>query len=291
MNKKTVALFLTICFFRNAQSQQIYIKVYTQYHLAISSEPSPQYFDPGDLTNGYYVENVSSDIKDFSIASGFKYGGAVGYQFNDVLGIETGIDYFGTKRNIKADFAFFAFAATTKWDYQSIQASPSLTAKKTMNKSSLIIKAGPIIGMAWLKNTVQAGDYLSRTYLLEKHLTLGYTMGIEYDSKLSSTLSLLIECGLEHSSYTPSKAKLKAINVPGSTSVDDQSEYLKKIEYVKQVRNLDVFPTYNNYNIYFANSYNSNPAKPEIRIKQSINFNTAYLGIGFKYNIGGNEKK
>ena len=287
MNKKTVALFLTICFFCKAQSQQIYIKAYTQYHLSLSNEPAPQYFDPGYLSYGYYGYPVSSDIEDFSIASGFKYGGAVGYRLNDVLGIETGIDYFGTKRNIKADFVAFAFAATTKWDYQSIQASPSLTAKKTLNKSSLIIKAGPIIGMAWLKNTVQAGDYLSRTYLLEKHLTLGYTMGIEYDCKLNSTLSLLIECGLEHSSYTPSKAKLKAITVPVGTTAQDP--YLNKIDYVKQVRNLDISSGYSNY--YFPNSYFSNQTMSEIRIKQTMSFNTAYIGIGFKYNIGSNEKK
>lgn len=288
MNKKTVALFLTICFFCKAQSQQIYIKAYTQYHLSISSEAAPQYFFPG-YALGYFAYNVTSDIKDFSIASGFKYGGAVGYQLNNVLGIETGIDYFSTKRNIKADVVPFAFAATTKWDYQCIQASPLLTARKAVSKSSLIIKAGPIIGMAWLKNTVQAGDYLSRTYQLEKHLTLGYTMGIEYDCKLSSILSLLLECGLEHSSYTPSKAKLEAITVPGNTSVAAQSEYLRKIEYVKQVRNLDVSYSYSTN--YFSGNYISDQTRPEIRIKQSMNFNTAYFGIGIKYNIGGNAKK
>jgi hypothetical protein len=287
LNKNTIALFLTICFFCNAQSQRLYLKTYARYHLSISAEPAPQYFYPGYLANGYGIGyNVSSDIESFSIATGFKYGGAAGYQFNNVLGIETSIDYFGTNRNIKADFAPFAYAATTRWNYHSIDATPSLIAKKAMNKSSLSIKVGPIIGMAWLKNTVDAGDYLSTTYLLEKHLIFGYSMGIEYDCKISSSISLFVESGLEHSSYTPSKARLEAIKLPGSTSVQEQSEYRKKIEYVKQVRNLDAFPNYN-----YSNSYVSDQTRPEIRIKQSMVFNTAYLGIGVKYNLGGNEKK
>lgn len=269
----------------------MYVKAYARYHQSISSQRAPQYFYPGYLANGYGIgQNVSSDIKTFSLASGFKYGGGIGYQFNNVLGIETGIDYFSTKSNFKADANFFVIAATTKWAYQSIEASPSLTAKKIMNKSSLIIKAGPVIGVAWLLNTVKAGSYLSRTYQLEKHITLGYTMGMEYDRKINDAFSFVIECGLEHSSYTPSKANLKAIKYPGSMSVQDQNEYRKKIVYAKEVRNLDVTYNYNNNNI-FQGSFVSDENKPETRIKQSIKFNTAFFGIGVKYNFGRNEKQ
>jgi len=65
MNKKTVALFLTICFFCKAQSQQIYIKAYTQYHLSISSEASPQYFELGYFlpAGSSFPENFTSAIK------------------------------------------------------------------------------------------------------------------------------------------------------------------------------------------------------------------------------------
>lgn len=289
MNKKTGTLLLAICFFCKAQSQQMYINVHTRFHQSISSQPGPQYFGLDYVVVGVNIlENTPANIKNFSIASGFKYGGTLGYQLNNVLGIETGIDYFSTKRTINPDINSFSYDVITKWKYYSIQATPAVTVKKTMNKKSLSIKAGMIIGVAWLNNTLLTGDYNSKTYQLEKHLTFGYTMGIEYNYRLSSVFSFLAECGLEHSSFTPSKAKLEAIKFLGDVSVQDQNEYLKKIKYVSEVRNQEVTYDYNNPS---PNSFVTDQNKPQSRIKQSIHFNTAYLGIGLKYNIGHYEKK
>lgn len=282
MNNCLVTLIFIICSFGRAESQQFYVKPYIRYHQSVVTQNAPQYFT---LTvsapygsNGIIDRDVWTQINKFSIADGMKYGACFGYQFDNIIGVEAGIDYFKTSKKIMAEPAGYAPTGMTQWKYQAVQASPVFTFKKNKKKSSFVGKAGIIIGIAWLQNTVTASN-AHETYQLNKNLSLGYTLGIEYDRKLNHYLSLAIEGGLEHSSYTPKKAKLTAIGGVNQYSLEDQKERQKKINYVSQIENIPV--SLDSYtNIY---SYDEN--KPELRLKEAIKLSSVYLGVGIKYNF------
>jgi hypothetical protein len=282
MNNCLITLFFVICSFGSARAQQFYVKPYVRYHQSVATQNAPQYFTLTLLTpygsNSSVDIDVWTQINKFSLAGGMKYGGCFGYQFDNIIGVEAGIDYFKTNKKIMADPAGYAPTGMTQWKYQAVQASPVFTFRKSNKKSSLVGKAGMIIGIAWLQNTVTASSS-HETYQLNKNLSLGYTLGIEYDLKMSPQSSFVIEGGLEHSSYTPKKAKLTAIGGVNQYSLQDQKKGVKEINYVNQIKNIPVF-----FNPY-GNSYTYDQDKPEVRIKQAIKLSSAYLGVGIKYNF------
>ena len=281
MNNCLLTLIFVICFFAKGQAQ-FYVKPYVRYHQSVSTQSAPQYFT---LTfpvpygsNGANSNEVSTQINKFSLADGMKYGASAGYQFNNIIGLEAGIDYFKTNKKVMADIVHNGGTTMTQWEYQSVQASPVFTFRKNNQRSSLAGKAGIVIGVASLQNTATSYN-TSETYQLNTNFSFGYTVGIEYDLALNHYLSVAIEGGLEHSSYSPKKAKLIAIEGVNQYSLQDQSERLKEINYVNQIKNIPVtFDSYSNTYVYDEN-------QPEQRIKQAIKLSSVYLGIGIKYNF------
>jgi hypothetical protein len=283
MNKCLVTLIFTLYAFGQVQGQQLYFKPYIRYHQSVNSENAPQYFALEIIIpNGpNYVTgiHVLSGIKEFSLAGGFKYGGTVGYQFSNILGVEAGIDYFKTNKSIKADMLAYNPSGITNWNYQSLQASPSFTFRKKNKKSSLTGKIGVIIGVVWLENSVRFQDNNRKIYQFDKNISLGYMLGFEYNYYFKHVFSFVVECGLEHSTYTPKKASLVEIRGFTGNSVQSQTEYTKEINYVNNIQNLPVNSNYYGYR------YTSDQNKPEVRIKEAIRLSSVYLGIGIKYNF------
>ena len=265
----------------NVQGQNFYVKPYARYHLSAAKRYAPEYFTlalPTPWWQNSSRRNVSTQILKFSLADGMKYGVSFGYQFDKIIGFETGIDYFRTNKKVMADKASFAPTGMTEWTYQAVQASPTFTFRKNNKRSSLAGKAGIIIGVAWLENTVSYNSYFLG-YELDKNISLGYTFGIEYNFNFTSYLSLAIEGGLEHSSYTPANAKLSEMDNVSQSSPRSQSKSVEEIHYVNQVK--DIRGIYDSYGQF----HNADDNSPQVRMKDALQLTSVYLGIGIKYNF------
>jgi opacity protein-like surface antigen len=281
MKNCLAALIFLFFLLNDVQGQNFYVKPYARYHQSVAKRYAPQYFTlalPTSWWQNAARNDVSSQILKFSLADGMKYGVSLGYQFDNIIGFETGIDYFRTNKKVLADIASFAPTGMTEWTYQAVQASPKLTFRKTNKRSSLAGKAGIIIGVAWLENTVSYNSYFLG-YEMDKNISLGYTFGLEYNFNFSSYLSLAIEGGLEHSSYTPAKANLSAMDNVNQSSPRSQTKSVKEIRYVNQLK--DIPGIYDSYGQW----HNADDNSPQVRMKDALHLTSVYIGVGIKYNF------
>ena len=264
------------------QGQELYFKPILRYNQSVSAQDAPRYFDLSitEDSRGYGVTiPVRCDIHNFSLSSGFRYGGTLGYKFNKTFGVEFGLEYFRSKKTLEADEATgsYSIPGITDWKLQSINALPSFTFGRDFNNSALLVSIGPVIGVSWLDNSLYAKDLdknnFSKTYALSKDLCLGYNWGFEYDYFLKPGFALLVECGMENYSYTPHAATLTEYHDYGNEQTEAEYISIKKIKYENEIRN-----------------YDPGSQIPEERIKETIWMNTVYFGIGVKYIFKGHEK-
>lgn len=268
--KKIIFLVTLLFIVKLLQAQELYLKPILRYNLSISTQAAPQYFT---LPNLYLP--ISSSIKEFSLSSGFKYGGTLGYRFNESIGLELDLEYFNPDRTIEADKVRSAFIGTTNWNFKSFNTIPSFIFSKNFNKSVLTGKIGVLIGVSRLVNSIYIENSIERynkTYLLSKELSLGYLLGLEYNYFVKPNFAFFFEFGEEHYSYSPSSASLTE-NFVYKSKITNNSISVEKIEYRDKIE-----------------GYIADPNKPEVRIKETINMNSIYFGIGFKLIMSKNEK-
>lgn len=255
------------------QGQELYFKPYVKYNYSLSSQVAPEFFYvniPFGYLRGY--RSVGGTIEQFTLSSGYKYGGTVGYKFNDIIGVEIGLDYFNSKKTIESEEAF-SFAGTTDWNLKSINSSPSFTFSKNYNKSVLTGKFGVLIGISWLDNAIYAKTIdCGRSYALSKNLCLGYVMGIEYTYLMMPHFAVSIECGIENYSYVPHSARLIENTVPGAT-------FMKDIVYKDEIRDANCYSDPDQGSFFYDQK------NREVRIQEKIKMNSVYCSIGVKYII------
>jgi hypothetical protein len=217
----------------------------------------------------YIVGPVSIKANEnFTLASGIKYGIAMGYTFKKNFGFEIGMDYF----NVNKWFNIYDKKTKNDWHYQSINIYPLFTFAVENKKSTFIGKAGAIIGVAKMNKSfiyIDENKNEDVWYIgdFDTKLNLGYTVGWEYNYRILKYLSLSAEMGIECYKYTPNKATVQR---------PELNYYNQKIEYVKNYTG-KYSPSY-----YYDDDYYP---KKDLRFQESILFNSIYFGIGIKYNI------
>ena len=286
---------LIVCAVSHAQTTNI--KPYFRYYQHISSQYEPVFYNVYVQMSGYSGEyimliNPTSYSEKFTLAKGLEYGFTIDYIFCNQLGIELSVGYFSSlnKRfksreiDINSTQLYMSPPARTlnkladepliinstiytypiTWNYHSFVIRPMFSYAVKQGKSSFIGKIGPMIQYVYASTSVFSQDdsYKLATCTFTNQLNLGYSIGLEYNHKMSKQLSLAIECGFEQYRYTPNNATVKY----KKNDMEDQYE----ITYVNRIVNEQTPYDY-----------------PSIlkKIKKTILFNNVYLGIGIKYNL------
>jgi hypothetical protein len=270
LRKMSIFLFIllsgVVC-----KAQKIDVKPYIQYHQSITSQNEPVFYD---LEWRYSRFTHSLVNENFTIANGLKYGIAINCTFENNLGFEISADYFNTNKTFNdevigwTEFPLslvpgFLPRLKTSWDYRTIAIRPRFTFALDNKKSTFIGKFGPSIGLSMLTLTDSDDDKIKfTTCTFNRKSNWGYSAGFEYNYSLSKRLSLAVELGIEHYRYTPEHSTLK----------------YERTESIVRTVEIDYVDQSNGKNDYSANRHIKG-------LKQSILFNSIYLGIGIKYNI------
>ena len=214
------------------------------------------------------------------MSSGFEYGIAVDYRFRNGLGIELGVGYFSsinssfdspyatnnslrnsrlTIGNIQRSYEL------TNWSYSSFIVRPLFSYAVTSGKSAFIGKVGPTFHYSMTKITVPSridNEILSSCTFANKW-SLGYSVGFEYNYRLSERLHLAVNFGYEWHRYTPSKSTIRTIDW---WDLDSFIRY--EMRYVNKI----------------VGEPSRNPNENNM-LKESILFNNIHFGIGIRYNL------
>ncbi len=283
MHTKSSIFFIVLFCSGGVSGQRMYIEPHVRYSQTLTTQYSPVYFDlkvyePFGSNGSQYI-NAASEIKKFSLSTTFQYGTTLGLGLNNIMSLEISGDYFKTMKTIISDAALFTPNDITRWNFQSFLIAPGIAFQKNHNNSTFVGRVAPVIAVSWLTNAYFIGQSALKSYRLNARIGLGYTLGFEYDHRVSHRLSLSAETGLSHFTYTPTRASLLKINGPTGSSAEKQNTYTRSIDYVRQVRNVTIAYDYS------SGSFTTDPSRPEQRIKQAIQFDYMYAGIGVKYYI------
>ena len=271
MNKnKTFLLCLMLGICAVCQAQSLSIKPYVNYHQSVVSQTEPAFFAFQALLPYPHSEIIwgSSFNENFTLSSGFEYGIAVDYRFRNNLGVELGIGYFSSI-NTSFESAHTFLTTPTNWNYRSIAIRPMFNYAVITGRSAFIGKVGPVFHHASTEMSISHFDISEYAVcIFANRWNFGYTLGVEYNYQLSSRMSLAVNFGYEQHRYTPRN----------STVVFDRWRDMKhKINYVNKISG-----EWSTETILWQQHAQSTP---HTRLRESILFNSIYLGIGIKYNI------
>lgn len=279
MTRKISLIILFLCSIL-VYGEEIYFKPYIRYHLPLITQNAPVYFNlPTYVPNALILINpIPSDIDNFSLAQGFKYGGTLGYTFNDILGVELSSDYFSTDKTFTSNTSYMN--GILNWKLNSLNFIPTFTFSRKYFNSSVTGKIGLITGITGLEKSIRTVSTTPLSYRFDKNISIGYTISIEYNYKLTDKLALAAECGIENTYYTPTKAELTGY-FNQVYPIDSYSTYIRTINYENNIRNQ---PTY--FYGYGSSEINlPDQNSPQTRIKETLIMNSLFLGISLKYYI------
>jgi hypothetical protein len=286
---KTVLTGILLLFLSGIiQSQEWYLKSHIDYHIPITTQLSPEYFSASIYSSGESNHiPLHHDISKFSLARGFSYGLALVYKFNDVLGAEIGLDYFGLNKTFRPDDNTWDYR--TGWKFKTIDALPTIVLYKTLNQLTFSSKFGVIVGFSSLEKSINCRK-MQRTYKMKSRMSLGYSLGMEVDYPIDKKLALSVEASIDNLFYTPRKAILVHDDF-GYMYYDGSGQIpacYKEIDYLKKISD----PGSNKYYIDNENDdlYYSDLNKPSKRFAETLKLNSFHYGIGLIYKIERNEK-
>ncbi|MDD4968934.1 MAG: outer membrane beta-barrel protein [Paludibacter sp.] len=270
---KKISLILLFMYSISIYGKELYFKPYIRYHLPLFAQNAPNYFNIDLPINQSGYRTLSYPIENFSLAEGFKYGGTIGYAFDDVIGMELSSDYFSTDKTF--------MNGIINWKLNAWNIIPTFTFSMKYIKSSVIGKVGFITGITEQEKSIKpVWSTSSVSYKFNKNISVGYTISIEYNYKLSDKLAFAAECGIENTFYTPTKAELTNYFNP-NYPIDYYSTYIRTIKYVSNIRNQQTYGQYDGSSTIYLPDQNS----AQTRIKETLIMNSLFLGISLKYNI------
>ncbi|HEX2394769.1 MAG TPA: hypothetical protein VHI78_05445 [Bacteroidales bacterium] len=278
---KLLHFIVLTALFSGTSYSQIYLKPQVRYHLPLTYQEAPEFFNAAIVVatgNGYYYTYIITENEDFSLAKGPAYGGTIGFMLNDHIGIETGIHYFQQKKEIKSEDVFPHYPiGSTSWQFRTINATPSLVISHTTGKLTITAKTGFLGGLTSLGRSVFF-EGKRKTYKFNKSLSTGYTFGMDFGIRITNAVSINAEAGIENLFYKPRKGLLQYDDFT-YYKFDELPVYLKEIIYVKEIDNQNVY--YDNESDTYFTDYN----KPLMRLKETLKLNSFYTGIGIRFNF------
>lgn len=214
-------------------------------------------------SSSYGTEQVN-----VSLGKGLNLGGAIGYMFNDNIGVELGVSYLHGSKS----------TATVKDLFSNRTVDKSISAQMCRINPTIIISSGKTRFSPYAKfafvfasgsaiyeiDDVKVGDVYNVKLKLNGGISLGLNTGIGTNINIGKNTSLFSEINTYNISYSPKKGEYLEANHNG---IDFKSS-LKEIEFV------------DNYN-------NNSPPDPGVKkeLKQKLPMGSVGFLFGLKYNF------
>lgn len=250
--------------------KELYVKASTSFNVSTNNQTMPQYFIFRNVMPNAYGGSIGFVSTDFNLASGFSYQGTIGYAINDIISFELGVSSF---TNINKEYSVEPSVLNdTKslWNFHQLSFLPIVLFGKNIGKSRVNIFANGGIGISSINIRASIRDFLFKEYDFEKSTSFSWGYGIEYTYSISGHFSVFSQLGINNSYTTPKSAKL----VDSYEDMDHLSTYNNVIVYVDEIKNLEV-----------DSRGNSAYDQPEMRLSETLQLNSIYLGVGIKYLI------
>jgi len=243
------------------QAQTLSVRPYVNYHHSVSKQNEPVFHSLGNRVTfpfGFRLIN-----ENFTLSSGFEYGVAVDYRFRNDLGVELGVGYFSSINSHFEHSQDTRISYKTDWNYNSIVVRPQFSYAVMSGKSAFIGKVGPIFHYSSAEfSTFVHNDWHISDCVFDSKWSFGYSVGLEYNYRLSERLHLAVNFGYEQYRFIPNKATVDIFSLNSVTQYE--------IHYVNKI----VGEPYSLFN----------PNQNDW-LKESILFNNIHFGIGIKYNL------
>lgn len=189
-----------------------------------------------------YTENTDFFTNEqvyVSLGNGFNLGAAIGYMFNNNLGLELGLNYLNGAEAIAKDIYL---DGTTDYSISSniLCTNPSLILAAGMQKLNPYAKIGLVIGSGNIEYRIKEnvdGDIAEQTLSMNGGLAFGLNASFGLMFKRSEAVSFFTEFSMINMSYAPEKGEITEATfngrdiLPSLTTNDKKFEYLDKIIY------------------------------------------------------------
>ena len=229
----------------------------------------------------------------YSYGKGFNFGGAIGFEFNDYLGVELGLDYlYGGKNTTKnmGSYTDISPSGTTVDLYSNSSSSysrmfrviPRLVISPNFEKLNPYIKVGVVLGFGSFYSDSESENtftlHQDHTSSISRKsyggIAIGFNSSLGVNYKLSDKICLFGEMSYIGMSYAPEKTSVTKWEENGEDVLSSKPisftewEYVDELTKVQNSNNEDepskglyFSQPFSSLGINFGVKFNLNPAK------------------------------
>jgi len=241
-----------------------------------------------------YVGNTTSfsttyESVNFSLGKGFNFGGAVGFEFNDYLGVELGLDYLLGGKNtaestskhteiLQTSTNVYTFNTTNSSYSRMFRVIPRLVISPNFEKINPYIKIGVVLGFGSFYSDYDSESTTSGTSNQTQStsrkssggMALGFNSSFGVNYYLSDKMSVFGEVSYIGMSYAPEKTSSTKGEVDGEDILPSTPVSRKEWEYVDELT---------------AVQNSSNMDEPTKQLYFSQPFSSLGINFGVKFNL------
>ena len=230
--------------FNNAFSQEIneskspnmekgfYVSFQTGYSYKMSSANLASSFDMYNVSSNSGNEKFEAIY--ISLGQGFQAGGAIGYMFNQYMGVETAISYLWSKTyeaNQNTEMKTRQYTLSSKM----LRILPSIVMQAGFEKVNPYAKFGCVLGLGQVFHTYDSNILDAHTTGETEYsggLAFGINASVGLTFKLNDKLSLFGEFNTINMSYSPSKGEFTKASENGEDILPAMRVYNREVEFV-----------------------------------------------------------
>jgi len=244
MKKIKIVPLILMLIFNNAFSQEIneskspnmekgfYVSFQTGYSYKMSSANLASSFDMYNVSSNSGNEKFEAIY--ISLGQGFQAGGAIGYMFNQYMGVETAISYLWSKTyeaNQNTEMKTRQYTLSSKM----LRILPSIVMQAGFEKVNPYAKFGCVLGLGQVFHTYDSNILDAHTTGETEYsggLAFGINASVGLTFKLNDKLSLFGEFNTINMSYSPSKGEFTKASENGEDILPAMRVYNREVEFV-----------------------------------------------------------
>jgi hypothetical protein len=289
-NLKVITIAITAIFLflvsTNSQGQNFYITIGIGYGLNAASQSIDSIYSG---TNSGTTSSSSSQNVKGSYGAGLNFGGAVGYMFSEHFGAEIGVSYLSgasitssTNTNL---VSVQTDAVNNNTKGTMLRIIPALKICGESHKITPYARIGLVLGVSPTITTTITDittttnypyptitDTLNQTNKFSGGVSIGFSVAVGADIKLSKTISIYGEVGMIAQTWAPTQSAYTTWTINGVDQLSTMATNLKQFNYVSSYTTTSSVPP--------------NTALPGQLLQQYSPFSSWGFNVGLHFNFG-----
>ncbi len=275
MRKKSTLKILLVIFisaFSFAANSQVYFGVYSGYGLPIAKRVIATDVFPN--SSGTVLSTMVG-----SFGKGFTNGLLTGYQFNNYLSAELGIEQLSGSKilySLVDSSDFYAHTIERMAKAKMINLIPAIRLTVGEGKFKSYIRTGMLIGfngeiVSDKSDISEARNYTDRYETTEQFrggIAFGFLSGLGLSYSLNNALSFSAEAVVHAQTWSPQKSSIIKCTRNGVDELPSFPTYAKEFEYAETAPGYWLQPS---------------PDSPTIRLREYYSFSSYGLSLGVRY--------